>query len=683
MRVRRRRRGAPEQLAVEDVKSALERLDQDGAWGAPEGLIGLVAALRPRRSKNVDEARHRLDALIGILESDQRCRSNLRRAVRTILADKQWLHLFADAGVLSGEGFFTGLGRRVAHAILPDVYEEGSLRDYLGRLFPRSTDHEWVAALPDESWIRLMHVLELGEVEEGARARVANQLLEALQVLSYRIAAMGLEPELVRNHPAIERYESPFLAQSEEVRQYIRDQRLAEQEGRTTPVDDKHLLVLLDQCLEIVARIRKQAASSGASVSLTGLTVRLQESMGRMRALLALSEPRTSHEADAQRVRMFKELVRAQGQDRDLRAHWARHMELLALRVTGNAGKTGEHYITSTRAEYRKMFRSAAGAGIVIAFLALIKVALMSTTSAPFVEAALYSLNYGLGFVLIYVLHCTIATKQPAMTAAHIAAALGSGGRADRMDGLADLIVRTVRSQFIAVVGNLAIVVPLAVLLALGFRAWTGVHLATPAQSEYLLHDLSPVESPALFHAAIAGVCLFLSGLISGYYDNRAVYSELRLRISQRPMLRRILGADRTEEVGRYIEDHLGGISGNFLFGVMLGSMGTIGFVLGAPLDIRHITFSSAYVGIAAVGLDWRVPTDILLISVVGVAAIGVINLVVSFALALWIAMRSRRVTFLETPDLMRRLGSRLRTQPGSFLVPPREQVPPRDPEPV
>jgi site-specific recombinase len=329
------------------------------------------------------------------------------------------------------------------------------------------------------------------------------------------------------------------------------------------------------------------------------------------------------------------------------------------------------------------MFRSAAGAGLVIAFMALTKVAMMNTPAAPFVEAALYGLNYGLGFVLIYVLHFTIATKQPAMTAAHIAAALGSGARADRMEGLADLIVRTVRSQFIAVVGNLAVVVPMSVLLASAYRAWTGTHFVDSDQADHLLHDLSPIDSPALFHAAIAGVCLFVSGLISGYYDNRAVYNELRLRIAQRPTLRRWLGAERAEEVGQYVEDHLGGIAGNFLFGLMLGSMGTIGFVLGLPLDIRHITFSAAYLGIATVGVDGQVAAAVLALSAVGVVTIGAVNLAVSFTLALWVAMRSQRVTFVETPDLVRRLLARLRTRPASFFLPPREGTGPAAPEAV
>jgi site-specific recombinase len=94
---------------------------------------------------------------------------------------------------------------------------------------------------------------------------------------------------------------------------------------------------------------------------------------------------------------------------------------------------------------------------------------------------------------------------------------------------------------------------------------------------------------------------------------------------------------------------------------------------LGRPLDIRHITFSAAYLGIAGVGLGGRLGATTLALSAIGVLAIGLINLAVSFSLALWVAMRSQRVTFQETPALLRSLAVRLRRRPASFLVPPRE----------
>src|SRR3546814_18998401 len=94
------------------------------------------------------------------------------------------------------------------------------------------------------------------------------QILDALQVVSYRIAAIGLEPEFVRSYPAIERYESPFLMQNVEVHAFIADRRSAATEKRDPAIDDKDLLMLLDKCKTTTANVSKKAGQTGELVSL-------------------------------------------------------------------------------------------------------------------------------------------------------------------------------------------------------------------------------------------------------------------------------------------------------------------------------------------------------------------------------------------------------------------------------
>jgi site-specific recombinase len=107
------------------------------------------------------------------------------------------------------------------------------------------------------------------------------------------------------------------------------------------------------------------------------------------------------------------------------------------------------------------------------------------------------------------------------------------------------------------------------------------------------MHDSDPWHSLALLHAAIAGVWLFVSGLISGYYDNKALYTRMGAARAQLRGLRRLLGRSAWR-CSRYVEDNLGGLMGNFFFGILMGTTATVGFLLGLPLDIRHVTFSSA-----------------------------------------------------------------------------------------
>jgi site-specific recombinase len=104
----------------------------------------------------------------------------------------------------------------------------------------------------------------------------------------------------------------------------------------------------------------------------------------------------------------------------------------------------------------------------------------------------------------------------------------------------------------------------------------------------------------------------------------------------------------------------------------MLGTAGTVGVILGLPIDIRHIAFSSANLGYAMVAHDFRIDWHLLAWSALGVAIIGFVNLSVSFALALWMALKARAVVFTQTPQLARALWGRLRTEPGIFFRPPR-----------
>src|SRR5437870_1762403 len=122
--------------------------------------------------------------------------------------------------------------------------------------------------------------------------------------------------------------------------------------------------------------------------------------------------------------------------------------------------------------------------------MAMLKILFSYLRAAPLVEAFLFSMNYSTGFMLIHLLHFTVATKQPAMTASRIAAGLHSkDGRNIDIDSLVDLIVKVFRTQFIAIAGNLLMVFPVAYLIASGWLYLSGHQLVTPDKAHHLLHD--------------------------------------------------------------------------------------------------------------------------------------------------------------------------------------------------
>lgn len=270
--------------------------------------------------------------------------------------------------------------------------------------------------------------------------------------------------------------------------------------------------------------------------------------------------------------------------------------KLLSRKVTENASRVGEHYISTDKSGYQKMYKKAAIGGFFIAFMATLKTLSYALVLAPIGRAFVNSMIYGLGFVFIHIVHGTVATKQPAMTAAAIASTISesSGKKKEQLAKLSELIVDILRTQFVAILGNISIAMPIAFAISYAWVSYYGTPMIDSQKAAYLLHELDPIGSLALPHAGIAGVFLFLSGLIAGYYDNLSAYNKIGERLRRHWLLLKLMPQTWLQKTATFVENNLGAIMGNFIFGVFLGSTGTIGYMLGLPIDIRHIAFSSA-----------------------------------------------------------------------------------------
>lgn len=656
------------------MDAALARLQGAENGERLAALTGLVRWLRPRRAQEAGQAAAYLQLLTERVREDAGARATVRNSLLWLILDKQPLRLLSDSGILAAEGFFGGVWRRFWHGLLlPEELDPAQLKDIVSLLFPERDDHLWVGGIADADWVAFLDALDFGAAGTAPGHRTPFQILEALLVVSYRIASLGLEPELVRNHPAIEHYESPFLMQNVEMRQFIDERQQSFADKRDPAIDDKHLLVLLGQCNQVIAKVRKQAAKTGASVSLTVLLARLSQNIARLRLLLQLLEKRPAHELNELRVRFFKQIVRSENRRHSVRELWAQTADLMSARIVSNASKAGEQYITSGRAEFFKLFRSAMGAGLIVVLASLTKLAIMDPGRSPFGEAMVYSALYAVAFVLMYVFNFSLATKQPAMTANVIAQTIEGNGGNKRIDALAELIVRTFRSQFIALVGNLIVVVPLAIYIARVIWMRTGEHYISGDKAQHLLRDADPLSMHVWIWAALTGIALFATGLISGYYDNKAVYDRVPQRVTQIRWLRRLTGKRGAERLARYVENNLGGLMGSVFFGFMLGSLGAIGRIFGIPMDTLHVTFTSANSAYAISALDGAMGSRAVLLVAAGVGVIGLMNLFVSFSLALYVAMRAQRVTFGAGRALVGELARRFFKRPRDFFWPPRE----------
>ncbi len=635
-------------------------------------IADLIAKIRPEKPHQVEAAIKAIQALCYLLHQDSAKAQLLRDAILQLLSERKPISLYLIARHSVFTGFFTELRRRLSHKILPEAVDNAYLIDLFALFFTKTTDASWVLAVPNAHWLELIDVLRFDEAAPALKKSCQQHVIAASQALSYRIAALGLEPELLRNYPELEKHTSPFIAQQEELAKFFATNQLTENSGEIN-----HILVMLDQCCSVVSKIRRNSVQTGTSIRLTNLLQRMSQQIKRLETLLHILTNQCAEGIDSnanlEKVHLFKELVYSECHKNDVGEHWQENLEVMALRVTENASRTGEHYITHNRHEYFALMRSAMGAGVVIATMSMIKILIAKLHLAPLTEAILFSLNYGLGFMLIHILHFTVATKQPAMTAAAIAASIDAAdSKSKEMNHLIAMIANTVRSQIVAIFGNVTFAIPTAMLIAWGFLAAFDQHFITPEKAHHLLNDIHPLKSGAVFYAGIAGVCLFLSGLIAGYHDNLAIYNKIPQRLRAVKWLQKLLGVSRLDRVANYIENNLGSLAGNFYFGCLLGGMSAVGVLFGLPFDIRHIAFSSAFVGFATFSLDFMLTWQAVVYAALGLALIALMNLTVSFGLALYVAMKSRKIRFKQWRTFLRQLASRLNQHPAEFIIPPK-----------
>ena len=643
-----------------------------------ELLRRLIAALRPEDT-NDDQSNRRYALMLERLEDDEALRAGFRHHVIHFVGSRRLLSFFTDSGILPGTGFFSEWWRILGNRLLPEVPDERRMKDCLHLIFSDRDDWRWLEAVPAELAHRFWEILAPPETfREMDRRGVQEQMLDALLLLAHRVSGLGLEGELMRASPNLEDDSPRFVALSAEALEFVRGFR-AGLDGDDSRFDNgDQLLVIVDQCQDTLNRIRKRALTIGTSLHLSYILTRSEQSLQRITELtriLTAGLRNAPHEVAIRDWAIFaREVFLAENRRHSLRHYMQQLSGVLAVRVTENAARSGEHYICETRTDYHRMWRSAAGAGILIGIMALLKIKAAALGAPLFVEAFLFSMIYGLGFVTIFLLGFTVATKQPAMTAQTLAGLLDGlkPNRQADLERIADVAAAVSRSQLAAIGGNVMVALPVAILVSLAAAFLFGGPPVDTAKAAHLMADLDPL-SWAVPHAAIAGFFLFLSGLISGYFDNRAAYANIGPRIARLGWLQRLAGKDRAVRTGDYIESHLGGIMGNLLFGCMLGSTGMIGTLLGLPLDIRHIAFSSANLGYAFGGFEFAMAWQALLWGALGVALIGLTNLGVSFALALRTAMGARRIAFAHWGPLLAALGRRFRQQPRSFLLPPEE----------
>ena len=625
------------QKEFELLLRSLEDTNQD----VVEKLEQIIAFVRPKKGN--DTQLESLQKVIAFFNEKNPLSLEISDALNDLLIESRVSANITNFDIFSTNGFKDELAERFYNKFLPTPPKKGDIEYIFTTIFHKKNDHLWVNTIDDTEWIAFFSTLFTNSAKlEGMKNHLFNELLYAAEILSVWIASEEFDRNFIRLDRTLLGKDSPFIALQRNISSYVSTIQADTISIEKVSIDFKHLQVLLEQCHEQVSLLKKRSLHKGISVNLTYQLERLAQIIERLEDILDIIKHFDTEESTQQFLKLFKKAMAKNATKNSLLELYTQGIRIVARSVTNNSSEHGEHYITENTKGYFKMFYKAAGAGIIIAFMALIKINIVQAGFSLGVQTTLSSLNYGLGFVFIHLLGFIVATKQPAMTANTFAKQIEQEkNKHANKNKLVALIFQVSRSQFAAVAGN----VILALLVSFGvayFIINSHQVILSDEESHYYLKGLEPLS--ALFFAATAGVWLFLSGLIAGYFDNRADLLELKERYYYQPLLKKILPDATRKKFAEYIHEHHGAIAGNFFFGVLLGITPFIGHLLDLPLDIAHVAFSSAYLGFASMHLDISIYEFFYYIWCI--LLIGAVNLIVSFFLALKVSLLSRDTYF-------------------------------------
>ena len=653
-----------------DLPALLAELDPHAELA--ERHLWLIHVLHWMRSAapSIEVAMAKAESFVAAFEADEALRLRLQLWWQRFSDTVDITTLLADFGFAPRTAMVTELTERLRLKLLPGTPETIDAAELFSIALPHEFDARWLTALPEPLLQRLTALLVPEEAQQGI-GFWRHALLGAITYCAGQILANGFSPELRLRMSEEAREEQPFHALIHDVESF----RIEFVHGVRTPERleqaEQRLRERLDACRAAIGTVYQHFAAEGISV---GLVFRLRQVRTRIVRVRQLLSCLTSEHPEQEAARLLAGFVSVGRDRRSLRNLWATNSSLLAAKVTERSAETGEHYISHNRSEYLQMVRRAAGGGLLMSVTTLLKFGLAALAFSAFWGGFWAGVNYSISFVLIQLLHWTVATKQPAMTAPSMAAKLkdmqSSEDATHTLEAFVDEVANLVRTQVAAILGNVLVVFPAALILSL---LWWQMFGATPldaAHAQSTLDSLHVLGPSALF-AAYTGVLLFASSLIAGWVENWFVLRRLDSAIRYNPGFTRWLGKGRAKRWGDFWRANISGFAANISLGMMLGLTPAIAAFFGLGLEVRHVTLSSGQLGVASATFGLGVlalPAFWWALALLPLN--GALNVIVSFYLAFRMALRAHNINGVERSRIYAAIRQRLRSKPSSFFLP-------------
>ena len=632
-------------------------------------------SVQPMRELFQSLKRTNFEVFLAYLKNNEEIKNNFRDYLFILFSNKSFSKALTDANILSENAFFPELKKRISYKFLPPVEDENTVSYIISKvLFNPKSDSNYIKNINPEDGSEFFKLMEIEKI--STLPKVKKELLISANILALRSVGNALEAGIAKMVPEYKNFDNPFVALQSELDSLIyRFKKDKDLQIDSKDVDYKQIKIYLQQCLDFVDKAFKNASKFGISSKINQSLLKIRQQLKRIQDIIPILVVDNEEDISTNSKNLVSNTLKYNSHRNNVRELIDDSTRLISHLITSHTAETGTHYIATSSKEYLKMFWKASGGGIIVGFLCIFKMMMSYSHGSEFSHAVLYSLNYAFGFIIIYLLGFTLATKQPAMTAATMAKVLSDESSSEKnYKEFANLVAKLSRTQFIAFVGNVLWSFPVALAIIYGMDWFLDKNFAV-AKADKLLKDLNPIESKAILHACIAGFFLFISGIISGNISNSSIFNQVPERISQSPFLNQVIGAKNSKRLSDFYTKHWAGIISNFWFGIFLGVIAPLGVFLGLDLDIRHITFSAGNFALALYGKGFDIDTYTFVISLVTIFLIGAFNFIVSFGLSMLLAFRSRKVNFGELTIIHKTILKYFIKNPLRFFIPLKSEL--------
>ncbi len=608
---------------------------------------------------------------ISILESSPELRDRYQAGIVSILDETDAVALFAQSGLPTDRGLMSETFDRFFSIVLPAPREETDLSKLFLRLFPTQKEVDRFFSHSTDQMKELAVQIAPVEIPEAWEKPLAS-LCDAFYLLAARAQGLGLSENL--------RIRGQFgpVRQSAFHRLMRTSDTLLEAVSANQDVAEaaQNWKAAVADCRAELQAIVAHLDSRGVNLDVVYAMDVIEQSLKRMEMISGVLVAQPGPPTMVTSIRLLREVIRGRLRDRSLTGLAQNSFRLMAKKIVEWAGKTGEHYVTNNREEYRQMWYAAFGGGLLTVGTAAIKLMVTHHGLPPFVEGFLAGLNYAVSFVLMHIFHLALATKQPSMTGAALASILHRCRDASKSDELVSYVQRIVRSQLAAAFGNIIAVGAGAVVFSMLWKWAFGSPFLGVETAEYAVKSMNPLHSGTIFFAILTGVILWLSSLAGGWIENWAVYHQLPRAIAEH-RLGSSFKPETLQRFSRSFAENIAPWGGSIVLGFMLGMTPSVGHFFGLPLDVRHVTLST---GTLALGITSRGPEVLgrgaLIWASIGIAVTFVMNLGVSFYLALRLALRAQDISRNDHLEILRTLWRHFLAAPRDFFFPPSQPEP-------